>query len=189
MGLQTAHIYWTTYKKLKFEQTQINVRTNKLSNAIERVRERETKLFHGFEPDRLGLGQTLDELSGTSKQISFEERHGFADLCLPGTVHYLGFLCLCFLGLRNLYMGWTQEKFKNMYGLDSKSTRLCFFFFFWLYVRWKYHFRLYIFTLFSLWSLLFTFTFLVPILKTCSILVPTVISLTEISYVANRLHY
>nr|POE68973.1 hypothetical protein CFP56_41142 [Quercus suber] len=28
--------------------------------------------------DRLGLGQALDELSGTSKQISFEERHGFA---------------------------------------------------------------------------------------------------------------
>ena len=121
MGLQTAHIYWTTYKKLKFEQTQIKVRTNKLSNAIERVRERETKLFHGFEPDRLGLGQTLDELSGTSKQISFEERHGFADLCLPGTVHYLGFLCLCFwdweiyiwAGLRRsskTCMGWTQNQ-------------------------------------------------------------------------------
>ena len=52
-------------------------------NAIKREREREregerdTKLFHGFEPDRLGLGQALDELSGTSKQVSFEERHGF----------------------------------------------------------------------------------------------------------------
>ena len=112
--------------KLQFEKTQIKVRTNKLLNAIER--EREAKLFHGFEPDRLGLGQALDELSGTSKQISFEERHGLADLCLPGIVHYFGFLCLCFLGLRNLYMGWTQETSSKTCMGRTQNQQDCVFF-------------------------------------------------------------
>jgi len=40
--------------------------------------EGERKLFHGFQPDRLGLGQALDKLSGMSNQISFEEHHAFS---------------------------------------------------------------------------------------------------------------
>ena len=40
--------------------------------------EGERKLFHGFQPDRLGLGQALEKLYGTSDQISFEEYHAFS---------------------------------------------------------------------------------------------------------------
>ena len=40
--------------------------------------EGEKKLFHGFQPDRLGLGQALEKLYGTSNQISFEEYHAFS---------------------------------------------------------------------------------------------------------------
>ena len=49
--------------------------------------------------------------------------------------------------------------------------------------RRKYHFRLYIFTIFPLRSLLLFLSLFVFILKVCSILVFTIISIMEISYV------
>lgn len=60
------------------EQIDILVNTNKLLKAMHTHAEGERKLFHGFQPDRLGLGQALDKLSGTSNQISFEEHHVFS---------------------------------------------------------------------------------------------------------------
>ena len=107
------------------------------------------------------------------------------------------FLVLCTTLVFYVYVFGTE---KFIYGLDSgevqkhvwaglKINKIVFFFFF-LGCTFGGN------TIFVLtFSLYFDFSpyfllllFLVPILKTCSVLVSTVISLTEISYMANGLH-
>ena len=68
-----------------------------------------------------------------------------------------------------------KEETQEMAKANRAFTHFCY--------GWKYYFRLYIFTPFPLWSLLFFLSLLVPKIKNRSILIPIVISLTE-----NSLH-